>query len=119
MNQKLAEDEVAAARAATHERLQRDLVDLQRELEARDAREEEAETQRRKLEYLKQEAEVECEDLRRKLVGCENDVGRLKVRTVRTGRCDCKIGSHGIGVLVNVYATSNDRIAQGLPCKCV
>ena len=76
VNEKSANDEVQAAAV---DRLQRELLSLQQETEERDAREAEAEMERRKLEYLKTEAEMENEDLRRKLVGCENDVGRLKV----------------------------------------
>lgn len=75
VNEKSANDEVQAAAV---DRLQRELLSLQQETEERDAREAEAEMERRKLEYLKTEAEMENEDLRRKLVGCENDVGRLK-----------------------------------------
>ena len=76
VNEKSANDEVQSAAV---DRLQRELLSLQQETEEREAREAEAEMERRKLEYLKTEAEMENEDLRRKLVGCENDVGRLKV----------------------------------------
>ena len=86
VNQKIAEDELSAASAAANERLQRDIAMLQQEAAERDAREDEAEADRRKLEYLKHEAEMENEDLRRKLVGCENDVARLKVRGKSSGR---------------------------------
>ena len=70
VNEKSANDEVQAAAV---DRLQRELLSLQQETEEREAREAEAEMERRKLEYLKTEAEMENEDLRRKLVGCEND----------------------------------------------
>ena len=79
MEQKTADDEIAANNAAALDRLKREILDLNREIEDRDARETEMESDRRKLEYLKTETDMENEDLRRKLVGCENDVARLKV----------------------------------------
>ena len=79
VQQKAAADEAAAADADALDHLKRQVYELKREAMERDAREAESEAEKRKLEYLKTEAERENENLHRKLVGCENDVGRLKV----------------------------------------
>jgi len=73
----VVEEEVQVAEEEIR-RLKDDVFELRREAMERDAREAELEAEFRKMEYLKTEAEMENEDLRRKVVGCENDVAKLK-----------------------------------------
>ena len=75
-NEKRAEDEVAAEEIHI---LKDEMFELKQQAMEREAREADVEAEFRKLEYLKTEAEMENEDLRRKVVGCENDVAKLKV----------------------------------------